>query len=102
MIWHIHASIYKKHYFVCSFLNIISNQTLVWNSNMYVFSNNAKIMCTQWKKICFWSQLTAELQRFQSPPACLLSLNLHTSGQALLALEMSNILKSLQQMEYGN
>ena len=73
---------------------------------MYCTQKNSKRRrrtCIQLKILCFWSKMSAVLQRTQSPRTCLLlyrAIDVHTSAPALLKLGTSNITESLLQMGY--
>ena len=73
---------------------------------MYCTQKNSKRRrrtCIQLKILCFWSKMSAVLQRTQSPRTCLLlyrAIDVHTSAPALLKLGTSNITEPLLQMGY--
>ena len=73
---------------------------------MYCTQKNSKRRrrtCIQLKILCFWSKMSAVLQRTQGPRTCLLlyrAIDVHTSAPALLKLGTSNITEPLLQMGY--
>ena len=93
-------------HFPLQFRKTIGSQSEAGNQiGMYCTQKNKKRRRTfiQLKILCFWSQMSAVLQRTQSPRTCLLlyrAIDVHTSAPALLKLGTSNITESLLQMGY--
>ena len=93
--------------FPCSFEKPLAvNQKPGIKQGMYCTQKNSKRRrrtCIQLKILCFWSKMSAVLQRTQSPRTCLLlyrAIDVHTSAPALLKLGTSNITESLLQIGY--